>query len=139
MQDKDLTQEELFQRGSDVMDKVYAGIVPAGDAGNDRFMDLMVPHLFGQVWDEDKLSIPQRRLFTMGIIAALGEPVVFEIQCMAALKNKEMSADELREIAIHAAPYCGYPRVSGLRGAVENAVRNIEREKRKTAEAAAEK
>jgi len=135
MQDKDSTQEALFQRGSETMDKVYAGIVPAGDSGNDRFMDLMVPHLFGQVWDEEKLSIEQRRLFTMGIIAAMGEAGVFEIQCMAALKNGEMTADELRELAIHSAPYCGYPRVSGLRGAVENAVRNIEREKRKAAEA----
>lgn len=120
---------ERFAKGSATMDEVYAGIVPAGEPNNDRFMDLMVSGLFGETWDKERLSIPQRRLFTMGIIAAMGEYGVFEIQCMAALTNGEMSEDELRELAIHAAPYAGYPRVGGLRGAVENAIRNVNKSK----------
>ena len=116
--------KKRFDKGSERMTEIYAGIIGAGEQGNDRFMDLMVSHVFGEVWDESKLSIEQRRLFTMGIIAAMGEHGVFEIQCMAALKNGELSEDELRELAIHAAPYAGYPRVGGLRNAVENAIRN---------------
>lgn len=119
---------DKFSKGAANMEKIYAGIVDAGEQGNDRFMDLMVPHIFGEVWNEDILSIEQRRLFTMGIIAAMGEMGVFEIQCMAAYKNGELNTEELRELAIHAAPYAGYPRVGGLRGAVENAIRNIDKE-----------
>lgn len=130
-----MSNDEKFSRGAAAMEKIYAGIVGAGEPGNDRFMDLMVPHIFGEVWDESILSIEQRRLFTMGIIAAMGENAVFEIQCMAAYKNSELSAEELRELAIHAAPYAGYPRVGGLRGAIENAIRNVDKEKRTAAEA----
>lgn len=115
---------ERFEKGADTMNAVYANMLDAGAEGNDRFMDLMVSHLFGEVWDDSLLSIPQRRLFTMGIIAAMGEYGVFEIQCMSALKNGEMNEEKLRELAIHSAPYAGYPRVGGLKGAVENAIRN---------------
>ena len=113
---------DRFKRGADVMEKVYAGLVPAGEQGNDRLMDLMVPSIFGELWNEDILSIPNRRLFTMGIIAAQGESSVFQIQCMAALKNGEFTEAELRELVVHAAPYAGYPRVGGLRVAVETAI-----------------
>jgi 4-carboxymuconolactone decarboxylase len=119
---------DKFAKGAANMRAIYADIIDAGEPGNDRFMDLMVPHLFGEVWDKEILSIEQRRLFTMGIIAAMGEAGVFEIQCMAAYKNGELSAEQLRELAIHAAPYAGYPRVGGLRGAVENAIRNVDKE-----------
>lgn len=108
------------------MKKVYAEILDAGAQGNDRFMDLMVSHLFGEVWDESILSIKERRLFTMGIIAAMGEHGVFEIQCMSALKNGELTEEQLRELAIHAAPYAGYPRAGGLRSAIERAITNTD-------------
>ena len=114
--------ESRFEKGSKMMDKVYAGMIPAGEEHNDRFMDLMVGHIFGELWDESKLSIPKRRLLTMGIVAAMGETGTMEIQCLAALKNKELSEEELREIANHAAPYAGYPRASGIKIAVEAAI-----------------
>ncbi len=120
--------KQRFDKGAERMDKIYASIIDAGEQHNDRFMDLMVSHIFGEVWDESILSIEQRRLFTMGIIAAMGEYGVFEIQCMAALKNNELSEEELRELAIHAAPYAGYPRVGGLRNAIESAINNIKTE-----------
>ena len=107
-----------------MMKKVYAGIVEAGEEGNDRFMDLMVTGIFGELWDEEYLSIPKRRLFTMGIAAAMGEAGVFQIQCMAALKKGELTETELRELVNHSAPYAGYPRVGALRGAVEEAIKS---------------
>jgi 4-carboxymuconolactone decarboxylase len=125
-QDKKKNQDKKrFDKGAETMKKVYAGMVQSGEHGTDRFMDLMVPSIFGELWNEGLLSIPQRRLFVMGIIAAQGEYDTLEIQCMAALLNGELSEDELREIASQGAPYAGYPRAGGMRGAVERAIATV--------------
>ncbi len=120
-----------YQKGADRMNDIYCGIVPPPPQGSGRFTDLMIPHLFGEVWDEDILSIRDRRLFTMGIIAAMGEYDVFTIQAMAALKRDELSADQLNELCTHAAPYAGYPRSGGLIGAVGKAINAISEEEQK--------
>lgn len=123
--DKKKYDKARFDKGADTMKKVYGGMVQPGEHGADRFMDMMVPGIFGELWDEDILSIPQRRLFVMGIIAAMGEYDTFEIQCMAALMNGEMDEDQLRELANQGAPYAGYPRSGGMRSAVERAIATI--------------
>lgn len=113
---------ELYQKGAEQMANIYQDIVTAAKPGSSRFMDLMVPYLFGSLWDEEHLSIRDRRLFTMGIIAAMGEHDVFQIQAMAALKRAELTPDQLRELCCQAAPYAGYPRSGGLLNAVEKAI-----------------
>lgn len=119
-----------YQKGADRMNDIYCGIVPPPPEGSGRFTDLMIPHLFGKVWDEEILSIRDRRLFTMGIIAAMGEYDVFTIQAMAALKREELNAEQLNEICAHAAPYAGYPRSGGLLGAVGKAIHAVTSEEK---------
>lgn len=114
--------KSAFKTGAATMDEVYSGMVPAGEEGDDRFMDLMVPHIFGRLWDDSKLGISERRLFTMGIIAAMGEYGVFQIQATAALKRGELNAQQLEELCCHAAYYAGLPRAGGLRAAVAAAI-----------------
>lgn len=111
-----------YDKGAAQMDNIYCGIVPPGPQGAGRFTDLMIPYLFGEVWDESKLSIRDRRLFTMGIIAAMGEYDVFTIQAMAALKREELTIEQLQELGNHAAPYAGFPRAGGLLNAIASAI-----------------
>ena len=119
-----------YDKGAAQMNDIYCGIVPPGPKGAGRFTDLMIPYLFGELWNEEILSIRDRRLFTMGIIAAMGEYDVFTIQAMAALKREELTAEQLSELATHAAPYAGYPRSGGLLNAVSNAINAINNEKK---------
>jgi 4-carboxymuconolactone decarboxylase len=123
--DKKKYDKARFDKGADSMNKVYDGMVNPGEHGADRFMDLMVPGIFGELWDEDILPIPQRRLFVMGIIAAMGEYDTLQVQCMAALRNGEMDEEQLRELANQGAPYAGYPRSGGMRRAVEEAIATV--------------
>lgn len=113
---------EQYEKGARAMQDIYAGIVPVAREGDSRFGDLMIPHIFGQLWDESILSHRERRLFTMGIIAAMGEYAVFEIQARAALKRKELTPEQLHELCCQAAPYAGYPRSGGLLAAVQRAI-----------------
>lgn len=99
--------------------------------GQDAFFDIMLEGLFGSVWArEDELAMRDRRLFTMGIIAAMGQADVFEIQCGCALRNEELDEVQLRELVIQLAPYAGYPRVNGMRTAVEKAISGFKKEQK---------
>ena len=117
-----MSDSERRERGLAKFNEVYCGDLPAPPAGAMAFFDLMLEQLFGEVWTRPSLSLRDRRLLTMGVIAALGEREPFAIQVRSALKNGELSPEQLREIVIHLAPYAGYPRAAGLVGEVEKVI-----------------
>ncbi len=121
-----MADDGRYERGLAMMKKVYAGDVVTPPKGAMAFSDLMLEHVFGEVWTrEEILSVRERRLLLFGAIAALGEGMPFGIQAKAALKNGELSAEQLREILVQLAPYVGYPRVAGLVGVVEKAIADV--------------
>ena len=111
---------------------MYAGDVVAMPEGTMPFIDVMTRTLFGEVWDRDVLSIRDRRLLLMGVIAAQGQSDIWKIQAKSALKRGELSADELRETLIMLAPYAGYPNVASLLGHCEAAISEWEAEQNET-------
>jgi 4-carboxymuconolactone decarboxylase len=111
------------ERGLAMMKKVYAGDVVTPPAGVMAFSDLMLEQLFAEVWSrEHVLSVRDRRLVLMGIIAALGEKDTFAIQAKASVKNGELTPEQVREVLITVASYAGYPRAAGLIAAAEQAL-----------------
>ena len=110
------------QAGIEKIKEVYAGDVPVPDAGSSAFVDIMLETLFAEVWTRDVLSMRDRRLLLLGAIAALGEQMTFSIQAKAAIKNAELSPDELREVLVFLVHYVGYPRAASLMGVVEKAI-----------------
>ena len=110
------------QRGAEVMTKVYAGDVPVPPEGQSAFADLMLEQLFAEIWTREALPMRDRRLLIMGVIAALGETMTWKFQVKAALKNGELTVEQIREALIHLAQYAGYPRVAGLLGVTEEAI-----------------
>lgn len=110
-------------RGIEYFRKNYADMLEPSPEGKDAFFDIMLETLFAEVWSrEEQLSLRDRRLFTLGVIAAMGEADVFGIQCASALRRSELDEHQVRELIIHAAHYAGYPRVSRLRAAAEQAI-----------------
>lgn len=114
---------EAYERGARKMQEVYAGEAVVLPEGTMAFTDVMMPSLFDAVWGRDTLTMRDRRMLLFGVIASANAPDVFTIQAKAALKNGEVTADELREVLIFLAPYAGYPKVAGLIGVVEGAIR----------------
>ena len=112
-------------RGLAKFEEVYDGDLPAPPQGAMDFFDLMLEQVFAEVWTREALSVRDRRLVTMGVIAALGERDTFKIQARAALKKQELSPEQLREMLIHLAAYAGYPRTAGLVGVVEQAIAEV--------------
>ncbi len=64
----------------------------------------------------------ERRLFLLGAIDAHGEQTTFGIQAKAAIKNQELTPEQLREVAVFLVHYVGYPRGSSLIGPIEKAI-----------------
>ena len=125
--DEDSSEETAYDRGVRKITEVYDGNVTAMPEGTMAFNDVMMKSLFAEVWDRDVLSIRDRRLLIMGVIAASGATEVWKIQAAAALGRNELSPDELRETLILLAPYAGYPNVAPLILACETAIHEWER------------
>ena len=122
-----MAQSERRARGEEMIKKVYAGDVVTPPPGN-VFTDVMLEQLFAEVWSRDVLSMRDRRILLLGIIAEKGEHMTFGIQAKAALKNGELTPEELRETLLMIAPYAGYPRAAGLVGVIEKAIADWEKE-----------
>jgi len=122
-----MADSERRKRGLEMIGKVYAGDVVTPPEGN-AFTDIMLEQLFAEVWSRDVLSIRDRRILLMGIIAEKGETMTFGIQAKAALKNGELSPEELREFMLMIAQYAGYPRAAALIGVIEQKIAEFTKE-----------
>jgi len=117
-----MADSERRKRGEEMLKKVYAGDIVAPPEGALAFSDVMLEQLFAEVWTREALSMKEKRLLLLGAIAALGEQMTFGIQSKAALKNGELTPDELRECLVFLVQYVGYPRAAGLIAVVEKAI-----------------
>ena len=117
-----MSDSERRERGAEMLKKVYAGDVVLPPAGQSAFADTMLEQVFAEVWTREALSVRDRRLLVMGVIAALGEADTWKIQVRSAIKNGELTPEQARETLVQLAQYAGYPRVAGLIRATEEAI-----------------
>lgn len=120
--------DERWERGAEMIRKVYAGDVVTPPKGAMPFSDLMLEQLFAEIWTRDELSVKERRLVMMGVIGGMGEKDTWRIQARAALKNGELTPDQLREVVITLAQYAGYPRAAGILLPTEEVIGEVARE-----------
>ena len=90
--------------------------------GDSPMFDLMIEQLFAEVWTRTELSIPTRRLLTLGVLAAQGKFDVVTIQLQRTLKTGELTPTQVREVVVHLTAYVGYPSSGDLMKAAETAI-----------------
>jgi 4-carboxymuconolactone decarboxylase len=76
----------------------------------------IVEFAFGDVYDRPGLSLRDRELASVAMLAAMrGCEPQLDVHLKAAL-NVGITLDELRELMIHVAPYAGFPAaINGMR------------------------
>ena len=126
-----MADSERRKRGVEMIKEVYAGDVIVPPEGAMAFTDIMLEQVFAEVWSRDVLSIRDRRLLLLGIIAEKGEVNTFGIQAKASLKRGELEPDELRELLLMIAQYSGYPRAAALVGVIEQKIAEVAKRKPK--------
>lgn len=111
--------DEVRRRGLAKMREVYGWDMP--DLPGDYFA-LTADHLFADIWSRPGLSMRDKRIMTLSVVTALGLSDLAEIQVNAALRNQEMTAEELREMAVFITHYVGFPLGSTFNSVVERVV-----------------
>jgi 4-carboxymuconolactone decarboxylase len=107
------------ERGLAMMSEVYGWDVQDGPGD---FFGITVDHLFADIWTRPGLTLRDRRLLLLGLLTGQGLHDVAEIQIGAALRRAELSADELREIAVFLTHYAGWPSGAKLSMLVEKLI-----------------
>jgi len=116
-----MDDQQRRARGEEMIKEVYAGDVVVPPEGY-AFTDVMLKQLFAELWTRDTLSMRDKRILLLGIIAEKGEPATFKIQVKASLKRGEMNPEEARELLLFVAQYSGYPRAAAMLGPTEEAI-----------------
>jgi len=88
------------------------------------FQDLMTRYCFGETWARPGLGRRDRSLLTLSMLIAQGRELEIQMHVKAGLNNG-LTAEEIREIILHAMVYCGVPAAyTGLRAA-EHALQQL--------------
>jgi 4-carboxymuconolactone decarboxylase len=116
--------DQIYERGLGIRREMFgAEVTDKQIADADEFtrdiQDLVTRYCFGEVWGRELLPLKLRSMLTVAMLAALGREAELKVHVRGALANGA-TKDEIREILLHAAIYCGIPAaVSGFRAARE--------------------
>jgi 4-carboxymuconolactone decarboxylase len=75
---------------------------------NEPFQDLITRYAWGEVWNRPGLPKKTRSLLTLSMLVALNRGEEFRMHVKAAL-SIGVSRDEIQELLLQAAVYCGVP------------------------------
>lgn len=73
-----------------------------------KFQELITRYAWGEIWTRPELSRHTRSLLTIGLMVALNRSEELRLHLRAA-KNNDVTAEEIREVLLHCAIYCGIP------------------------------
>ena len=104
---------EAYERGLQVRREVL------GDAHVDRalertspftedFQELITRYAWGEIWSRPGLDRRTRSCITLTALVALNRLEELELHVAAALRNG-LTEDEVKEVLLHSAVYCGIP------------------------------
>jgi 4-carboxymuconolactone decarboxylase len=89
------------------------------DDFNRDFQDLITRYAWGEIWSRPGLPRRTRSLLTISMMVALNRTEEFQMHVRAALNNG-VTRDEIKEVLLQSAIYCGVPAAnSAFRAAVE--------------------
>jgi 3-oxoadipate enol-lactonase/4-carboxymuconolactone decarboxylase len=72
------------------------------------FQDLITRYAWGEIWTRPGLDRRMRSAITLTALAALGHHHELAMHVRAARRNG-LTPDEIKEVLLHAAIYCGVP------------------------------
>ena len=74
-----------------------------------EFQSLITRYAWGEIWSRPGLDVRARRILVIGTLVALNHWEELAMHVRAALSAGDLSADEVKEIVLQQAIYCGGP------------------------------
>ena len=105
--------DEIYERGLQIRREVVGNeYVERSLAQADDFtrplQDLVTRYCWGEVWSRPGLERRERSIINLAMIAALNRPHELKLHVRGAVNNG-LSKDEIREVLLQVAIYCGVP------------------------------
>lgn len=91
--------------GGEHVDRAQAGATEL----TREFQDLITRYAWGEIWTRPGLDMRSRRILVLGTTIALGRWEEFRMHVRAAVSEGGFSADDVKEIVLQQAIYCGVP------------------------------
>ena len=103
----------LYERGLKVRKEVLGdayvdNAINSADDFTRPLQEYVTAHAWAASWGRPGLEKKTRSMLNLAMLTALNRPHEFRVHVKGALNNG-VSKDEIREILIHAAVYCGAP------------------------------
>jgi 4-carboxymuconolactone decarboxylase len=111
--EENAVNKELFERGLQTRREVLgAEYVDASIRNADDFnmpmQELVTQYCWGDVWNRPGLDRRTRSFLNLAMITALNRPHELKLHVRGAINNG-LTKDEIREVFLQAAIYCGVP------------------------------
>jgi len=74
-----------------------------------EFQDLITRYAWGEIWTRPGLDLRTRRVLVIGTMMAIGRWDEFRMHVRAAVVEGGFSPEDLKEIVLQQAIYCGVP------------------------------
>jgi len=97
---------------------------------NEPFQELITRYAWGEIWNRPGLPKKTRSLLTLGMLVALNRSEEFRMHVKAAL-GMGVSREEIQELLLQAAVYCGVPAANAAFHAAEEVFEAIDSVKKK--------
>ncbi|HSN21022.1 MAG TPA: carboxymuconolactone decarboxylase family protein [Usitatibacter sp.] len=91
--------------GDEWVDRALATATPF----NADFQKMITSYCWDGIWNREGLPRRTRRMLVLAMTAALGRWEEFRLHVRAALESGDLDQDDLKEILLQAAIYCGVP------------------------------
>jgi 4-carboxymuconolactone decarboxylase len=78
---------------------------------DDAFQDLITQGAWGTVWARDTISLRERSMLTLALLAAAGQEEEFAMH-VRATANTGASPEDVKDVLLHVAVYAGVPRAN---------------------------
>ena len=105
--------------GDEHVDRAQAGSTPL----TRDFQDLITRYAWGEIWSRPGLDRRTRSCITVAMTVALNRPEELKLHLRGALRNG-VTVDELREVLLQTAVYCGIPAANAAFRVAEDVFRD---------------
>ena len=109
MDDKARYDEGMARRRSVLGDRWVDQANAAKTDFNAEFQNFITRYAWGEIWTRPHFDTRTRRILVIGTMIALGQWDEFRMHVRAALIEGGFSADDIKEIILQQAIYCGVP------------------------------
>ena len=121
--DTDLFRKGLQIRREVVGDAYVEKSLASADDFTAPLQKLITEWCWGEVWSREGLGRKTRSFLNLGMLVALNRPHELKLHVLGALNNG-VTPDEIREVVLQAAIYCGAPAALDAMRVVTDVIRS---------------